>query len=241
MRGPRLTRGIGGLLLAIPALLAGRACPASDARASEIDMLLFGSLDAGGDTFLTFGTKVGLTSLAQDGFTALASVGGGRRSEHGAEGARARYTVAAAAVAGYQWFFDWGVAAAYAGPEATTEMLVAGRDVDALPTRFGLRLHGEVWARPTDATLLQATAVAGSARDSLWARIAWGYRLYETYIGPEAALYTDTTGYAKWSLGLHATDFALGRYSFRASAGVQSEAARARARPYLTLSVWSPL
>ncbi|WP_457107600.1 cellulose biosynthesis protein BcsS [Methylobacterium sp. P5_C11] len=211
------------------------------ARASEIDTLLFGSLDAGGDTFLTLGAKVGLSALAQEGFATLATVGGGRRAERGADGPRARYTVAAAAVAGYQWFFDWGVIAAFAGPEITKEMLLAAPRVDALPTRFGLRLHGEVWARPTEATLLQASVVAGSARDSLWARLAWGYRLWETYIGPEAALYTDATGYAKWSLGLHATDFSFGRYSVRASAGLQSETGRARASPYLTLSVWSPL
>ncbi|MGT2487131.1 cellulose biosynthesis protein BcsS [Methylobacterium oryzae CBMB20] len=92
-------------------------------------------------------------------------------------------------------------------PEIAREMLVAGPQLDVRPTRLGLRLHGEVWARPTEATLLQASAVAGSARDSLWARLAWGYRLWETYLGPEAALYADGTGYAKWSLGLHGTDF----------------------------------
>lgn len=222
-------------------VLAGIVGFASTAHASEIDTLLFGSLDAGGDTFLTLGAKVGLTSLAQEGFVALATVGGGRRTESGADGPRARYTVAAAALAGHQWFFDWGVVAAYAGLETTSEMLIAGPTRDALPTRFGLRLHGEVWARPTAATLLQATAVAGSARDSLWARLAWGYRLWETYLGPEAALYTDATGYAKWSLGLHGTDFALGRYSLRASVGLQTEPRRARACPYVTLSVWTPL
>ncbi len=165
-------------------VLAGIVGFASTAHASEIDTLLFGSLDAGGDTFLTLGAKVGLTSLAQEGFVALATVGGGRRTESGADGPRARYTVAAAALAGHQWFFDWGVVAAYAGLETTSEMLIAGPTRDALPTRFGLRLQGEVWARPTAATLLQATAVAGSARDSLWARLAWGYRLWETYLGP---------------------------------------------------------
>ncbi|MEE7491468.1 cellulose biosynthesis protein BcsS [Methylobacterium oryzae CBMB20] len=230
--------GLAPLICTGLAVIAGHA---GAAAASEIDTLLFGSLDAGGDTFLTVGAKAGLTSLAQEGFAALASVGGGRRAEHGADNARTRYTVAAAALGGYQWFFDWGVVAAYAGPEIAREMLVAGPQLDVRPTRLGLRLHGEVWARPTEATLLQASAVAGSARDSLWARLAWGYRLWETYLGPEAALYADGTGYAKWSLGLHGTDFALGGYSFRASAGLQSETGRGRACPYVTLSVWSPL
>lgn len=231
--------GLCGPVLAT--LLSGLVGSTSPVGAGEIDTLLFGSLDAGSDTFLTVGAKAGLTSLEQDGFAALASVGGGRRAERGPDGPRARYTVAAAALAGYQWFFDWGAVAAFAGPETAREMLIAGPQFDALPTRYGLRLHGEVWARPTEATLLQASAVAGSARDSLWARLAWGYRLWETYLGPEAALYADGSGYAKWSLGLHGTDFALGRYSFRASAGLQSERGRGRACPYLTLSVWSPL
>ena len=43
-----------------------------------------------------------------------------------------------------------------------------------LPPRFGLRLHGEIWARPTEETLLQATLIAGTSLDSIWARIAWG-------------------------------------------------------------------
>ncbi|WCS25191.1 cellulose biosynthesis protein BcsS [Methylobacterium sp. NMS14P] len=237
----RLAQKISGRASAIATVLSGLAGIASPARASEIDTLLFGSLDAGGDTFLTVGAKAGLTSLAQEGFAAVASAGGGGRAERGADGPRVRYTVAAAALAGYQWFFDWGVVAAYAGPEIAREVLIAGPQRDALPTRFGVRLHGEVWARPTEATLLQASAVAGSTRDSLWARLAWGYRFWETYLGPEAALYTDGTGYAKWSFGLHGTDFALGRYSFRASAGLQSESGRGRACPYVTLSVWSPL
>ncbi|MGH1588595.1 cellulose biosynthesis protein BcsS [Methylobacterium phyllosphaerae] len=232
---------IGDFASGLFALISSIAFFTVPARASEIDTLLFGSLDAGGDTFLTLGAKLGLGDLAQEGFATLATVGGGQRAERGADGPRARYTAAAAAVAGYQWFFDWGVIAAFAGPEVAKEVLLAVPRVDVLPTRFGLRLHGEVWARPTEATLLQASAVAGSARDSLWARLAWGYRLWETYIGPEAALYTDATGYAKWSLGLHGTDFALGRYSVRASAGLQSETSRARAGPYLSLSVWSPL
>ncbi|MEE7502769.1 cellulose biosynthesis protein BcsS [Methylobacterium mesophilicum] len=241
MASPRPAPTIAGRAPVLATLLSGLAGSPNPVGAGEIDALLFGSLDAGGDAFFTVGAKAGLTSLAQDGFAALASGGGGRRVECAPDGPRTRYTVAAAALAGYQWFFDWGAVAAFAGPEIAREMLLAGPQFDALPTRFGLRLHGEVWARPTEATLLQASAVAGSARDSLWTRLAWGYRLWETYLGPEAALYTDGTGYAKWSLGLHGTGFSLGGYSFRASVGLQSESGRSRAHPYLTLSVWSSL
>lgn len=208
--------------------------------AGEIDTLLFGSLDASAATFLTVGAKAAWDSLDKDGFVALASLGGGRRDERGSTEARQRYTAGAALVVGYQWFFDWGVMAAYAGPEGVREMLLDRRGPSALEPHLGLRLQGEIWARPTAATLVQASAVAGSARDSVWARLAWGYRLWETYVGPEVAGYTDASGYRKWNLGLHGTDFALGRYSFRVSAGLQSETGRRGPGPYLALAVWSP-
>ena len=123
------------------------------ARAGDIDALVFGSFDAGAATFATAGAKLGPAPLDHDGFALLASVGGGRRNERGgctcAPGrgydlALTRYTVSGAAVLGYQWFFDWGVVAAFAGPEGTVEMLTDGRSVAAQPARFGLRLHGEV-------------------------------------------------------------------------------------------------
>ena len=210
------------------------------ARAGEIDTLLFGSLDAAAATFVTTGVKIGLPDLDRDGAVVLASLGGGVRDERGSDGARQRDTAAGALVLGYQWFFDWGVVAAFAGPEITREMLIGGRGMALLPIRYGLRLHGEIWARPTEATLLQVTAIAGSARDSLWARAAWGYRLRGTYLGPEIGLYTDASGYRKSHFGLHATDFAVGRFNLRVSVGVQSETGRRTIDPYMAISVWSP-
>ncbi|MCJ2057665.1 cellulose biosynthesis protein BcsS [Methylobacterium sp. J-048] len=216
------------------------AAPAS-AVGGEIDALLFGSLDAGAATFLTVGAKLGLGPLDHDGFVALTSVGSGRQRERGDFGLpRTRYAFSAAAVLGYQWFFDWGVAAIFSGPEGSIEMLVDPRALAALPAAYGLRLHGEIWARPTENTLLQATAILGSTRSSLWTRLAWGYRAWGAHIGPEVSVYGDETGYRKWNLGLHATDFAIARYSFRVSAGLQTESGRRRASPYVALAVWSP-
>ncbi|MDP4004423.1 cellulose biosynthesis protein BcsS [Methylobacterium sp. NEAU K] len=211
------------------------------AGAGELDALLFGSLDAGAATFMTVGAKLGLDSLDHEGFVMLASLGGGRRQERSdCDYARTRYSFSAATVFGYQWLFDWGTVATFAGPEGTSDMLADGRALAALPAAYGLRLHGEVWARPSEDTLVQATAVGGSARDSLWARLAWGYRLWGTYFGPEMSVYADATGYRKRNLGLHGTDFALGHYSFRVSAGLQTETGRRGAHPYLGLAVWAP-
>jgi len=224
-------------VLAAPTLLA-QALPA---RSGEIDTLLFGSLDAASATFLTVGAKFGLGSLDKDGFVALASVGSGRQRERGDFGLpRTRYTFSAAAVLGYQWFFNWGVAAIFAGPEGSVEMLADPHAPMVLPAAYGLRVHGEIWARLTENTLLQATAIGGSTRSSLWARLAWGYRCWDAYLGPELSVYGDETGYQKWDLGLHATDFAIARYSLRVSVGLQTESGRRRASPYVALAVWSP-
>lgn len=248
MRGLRFSSGcrrrVAWAAASLLALVGGPA-----AGAGEVDALVFGSLDAGAATFVTAGAKLGLGPLDHEGFAMLASVGGGRRDERGGcacaprggyDLALTRYTVNGAVVLGYQWFFDWGVVAAFAGPEGTRDLLTDGRALSALPARVGLRLHGEVWARPSETTLLQATAIAGSARDSVWARLAWGYRLWDAYLGPEASFYTDETGYRKWNLGLHATDFSISRYSFRVSAGVQTETNVRRMSPYVGVAVWTP-
>lgn len=215
-------------------------CSSIAADGGELDTLLFGSLDAGAASFATAGVKLGLPTLARDGAVALVSLGGGRQGERGSDGSRHRYTALGGVVLGYQWFFDWGVVGVFAGPEVTAEMLAGSRGPTLLPTRAGLRLHGEIWARLTEATLVQGTLVAGTARDSVWARAAWGYRLWGAYLGPEASLYTDATGYRKWNLGLHGTDFTLSRYSMRVSAGLQGETSRQGAGPYVALAVWSP-
>ena len=233
-------------ILALGLLLSG-ALPVR-AGDSGLDTLLFGSLDAGAARFLTVGAKIAFGGLDRQGFVILASAGGGRRTERAGcgcapfpEAARlTRYTALGAALVGYQWFYDWGVVAAFAGPEGSIEALTDGRGLAVLPAQVGLRLHGEIWARPTQETLVQGTAILGSARDSAWTRLALGYRLWGAYLGPEASLYADRTGYTKWNLGVHATDFALGGYRFRLSGGVQIESSEKRPSPYVALSVWTP-
>ena len=212
------------------------------AGAGEIDALLFGSLDAGAASFLSVGAKAAFDGLGQSGFVVMGSGGGGRRAEAGCGcgASLTRYIAIGAVVGGYQWVSDWGVVALQAGPEASIEALTDGLKLAALPLRWGLRLQGEVWARPTAETLVQANAVLGSARDSAWVRIGVGYRVWDTYFGPEASLYTDRTGYAKWNLGIHATDFAFGAYSFRLSGGIQIESSERRPSPYVALSAWTP-
>jgi hypothetical protein len=220
-------------MLAFPVSQASASSPIPET--SPASLLLFGSLEASPSVFVTTGAKLALDRLDREGFVALGSLGGQRRSE----GDVTRGTATGAVVLGYQWFRDWGVVAAYAGPEGAMEVVSGCGCVRAPPLRLGLRLHGEVWAHPTDATLFTATLVTGTARMSAWGRLAWGTRHWGAYLGPEIALYGDETGYRKWNLGLHATDFTLGPVSLRLSAGLQL-ASDQDPGPYLSLAVWTP-
>lgn len=241
---PRRSPHLGRWLATLGMLLADVPI----AAAGEWDVVLFGSLDAGAATFLSAGAKIAPGGATRDGFVLIASVGAGQRHERGVcacarlpvVSSLSRSTALGAAVVGYQWFHDWGIAALFVGPEGSAEVLSGSAGSLVLPPRWGLRLHGEIWARPSDETLLQATVILGSSREDAWGRLAWGYRIWGAYLGPEASLYADPTAYRNWNFGLHATDFALGRFGLRASAGVQFETDQ-RPSPYLALAVWTPL
>ncbi|WP_455977323.1 cellulose biosynthesis protein BcsS [Methylorubrum populi] len=204
--------------------------------------VLFGSLDAGASVFSTSGAKIAFDRFERDGPVALVSAGGGFRLEGGAGAPlRMRTTTLGAALGGYQFIRDWGAVTVFAGPEISWEMLAGPGGEGALPVRMGLRLHGEIWARPSQDTLTTATAIVGSARGDAYARLSWGYSLFGAYLGPEIALYGDRTDYRKWNIGLHATDYTLGGYRLRLSAGCQIETPRDRLGPYLSLALWSAL
>lgn len=232
MVGPRIRRSIDSSVLVAAAFRAFCVCAAAKGASAQdhaSSSVIFGSLDAAPSAFATAGVKVGLNRIDREGLAVLLSGGGGFRSERLSFGGSrpspilTRWTGAGAAVVGYQWFRDWGVMALFAGPESAIEALSGGGVLRTLPTRLGLRLHAELWARPSAETLLTGTAIAGSARGDLWARLSYGVRIRGTYFGPEAAVYTDGTGYEKWSVGLHATDLPLGDIRLRLSAGYLTE------------------
>ena len=104
---------------------AGGCFSGPQARAEELDLVVFGSMDGGVPGFGSSGAKV---AQKEGGPALLASVGAGRQSETAvsATGARhaAQRTVATAAlVFGYQWFREWGVLSAFVGPEGTVTRL----------------------------------------------------------------------------------------------------------------------
>ncbi|MER2251191.1 cellulose biosynthesis protein BcsS [Methylorubrum podarium] len=227
-----------------PGLVVLAVVLGSPARADDTALraVLFGSMEAGASTFSAGGAKLAFDRFDRDGPVALVTAGVGvRREGGGRDPVLMRFTALGAALAGYQFIRDWGAVTLFAGPEASWEALSRPGHLQALPLRAGLRLHGEVWARPTETTLATATVILGSARGDAYLRLSWGTALFGAYLGPEAALYGDRTDYRKWSVGMHATDYALGGYRFRLSAGGQFETPLDRWSPYLALAIWSTL
>ncbi|WP_326493602.1 cellulose biosynthesis protein BcsS [Methylorubrum sp. SL192] len=218
------------------------ACDPARADDASLRTVLFGSMDAGASTFSAAGAKLVFDRFDRDGPVALVTAGGGVRLEGGGGmPVLMRFTALGAALGGYQFIREWGAVTVFAGPEASWEALSGPGFVQALPLRAGFRLHGEVWARPTETTLMTATVILGSARGDAYARLSWGTALFGAYLGPEAAIYGDQTDYRKWSLGLHVTDYAMGGYRFRLSAGGQLETPLNQWNPYVSLAVWSAL
>lgn len=217
----------------------------STASASELDVLVFGSLEGGTSAFLTAGLKIAPKSSPYDGPVMLVSVGGGAGIDRLACGctaphAQGHYAATASAVFGYQWTSPEGVIAAFVGPEATLDGYDPGTIAFHRDSEAGLRVQGEAWLHPSEATLMQATLIAGTAKESIWARLAWGYAAWSAYFGPEASLYADTTGYAKVSFGLHLTGLSFAAATFRVSAGATYEPRDRRLSPYFGLTAWRP-
>jgi hypothetical protein len=135
-----------------------------------------------------------------------------------------RPTVQASAMIGYQWTLDRVFVAGFIGPEVDAQQPVTIGEIPRLShPRLGLRIQGELWAHPTENTLLTATVVAGTARGHLWGRTAFGYRIWnDVFIGPEASL-SMTETYREWRVGAHVTGLQLGRFTFGLSGGWRGE------------------
>ena len=172
-------------IAALVLIAGGSPAAAEDAGLRTV---LFSSLDAGASVFSTSGAKVAFDRFDRDGPVVMVSAGNGMRLEGGGRlPVLVRTTLLGAALGGYQFVRPWGVVTVLAGPELSVEMLAGAGQAVLLPLRSGVRLHGEVWARPTEATLATATVILGSGRGDAWARLSWGYALFGAYLGPEAA------------------------------------------------------
>lgn len=242
---------IAALLAAILGGAGLQPARAGEAEREAVRTVLFGGFDAGSSSFVSAGAKHAFEDVNASGVLLMGGAGYGARFERDHNGPHARWglrpplvvrhTMIAHAMAGHQWSFDWGVVQVFAGPEIAYEYLASPYAGRREGPRLGGRVHGEVWARPTDETLLTLTAIAGSARTDVWSRASLGYRLWGVYLGPETALYADRTGYRKWTAGLHATGLELRTLTIRVSAGWLYEERARRTGAYVALSLWRPL
>jgi hypothetical protein len=219
---------------------AGICFSGPQARAGDLDLLVFGSMDGGIPSFGSSGAKV---ALKEGGPALLASVGAGQQSEIVAPAMGIRHavqrTVATAAVVfGYQWFREWGVLGAFLGPEGSLSRLTDGAATASQTVETGLRLQGEAWVRPNESSLIQATLIASTTRRSVWTRLAGGLRVEEGYLGPEIGLYADATGYRKWTFGFHATDYMVAGLHLRVTLGGQIRPESRHMAPYVGLTTW---
>lgn len=236
-----------GVLILAAAGTGARATPRDEElfmRPIDQRWVLFGSADVGGSTFLSGGSKQALTGpLDRAGFLALETTGIGLTRETIRLGDLRvpiqRFVHQGAVLGGYQHMFGPLYVAAYAGPEASHEQIAyEGRFARFAQPRLGVRGQLEIWWNPTPDTLLTTTVVAGSARNSIWARASAGIRLFDkTFVGPEVTVYTTPT-YRETRIGLHLTGPRIGIVNLRLSGGVMTDEGRKPNAAYGGLSAW---
>lgn len=229
----------------VGALLCAGSSPvlSQEPSADEPNLVLFSSAELGRSSSVNSGFKRMLGEpLDTSGFVLMGSVGTGRLRDRVAletHLAQIDYiSTQGSLLVGYQWVTDRAVFALLVGPEGDYRNVLAdGAFVGRSRPVFGARLQGEVWAHPSDTTLVTGTLIVGTALPHLWGRVSWGYRIWrDVHLGPEAAVSMEED-YREARIGFHATGIRMGRYNLRISAGgVFSE--RGQPSAYLGLTTY---
>lgn len=220
-------------------------------RQKDLRTVFFGSLDAGNSRFASLGVKRTLNgNLDESGPVGMLSAGLGAREERvdavpGARRTMLRPSAEGSALLGYQWALGRVFLAGFVGPELDIGERAAS---SVSTTRIGARVQGELWAHPSETTLVTAAIVTGTARGHVWGRVSAGQQAWRhVFVGPEIGLYRTET-YRELRLGLHATGFEVGRLKVRLSGGwrwddgrPEGERKGARKGGYLGLSGHIPL
>jgi hypothetical protein len=80
----------------------------------------------------------------------------------------------------------------------------------------GLRTGFELWYQPSATTMLAMDASATTIGPSLWARFAYGWRVFDRfYIGPEIAGLASNGNYSQFRAGVHVTGLKYAMFSRR--------------------------
>lgn len=212
-------------LAAVATVALASPAIADDEEAEErspLSAVLFGSLEAGPTkTFAALGLKKALTGgLATSGFRALLKIGGAQEQARRQHPRGIAYKSEAQALIGYEWRIGDSFLSLYIGSDYEGEQRQEPRGT-IISSRYGTRLHGDLWMTPTPTTMLQASAYASTLDGRLWGRVAPGWLVPQGFhLGPELEAYRGRD-YHKLRLGLHLTGLRFLGLNWRVSGGWQ--------------------
>lgn len=192
---------------------------------TQLNSVIFGSLDISGSPYAAAGFKRGLFGpVDRSGFTLLGAAGLGRdenRDPFAPRGRRRTTTSEGQLFLGYQWFGDAGAGlVVHAGLKGQhrSEPHPSGRQDEAF--RLGPAILIDAWLPLSEALLLDTTLAATTIRSSIWARLALATPISWRGLkaGPELIGARDD-GSREAKVGLHLGGLALGPVMMRLSGG----------------------
>jgi len=194
---------------------------------SPLSTVLFASLEAGPTkTFVSGGMKSALgAGLASSGFRTMLKIGGSQEEARRQRPRGIAYKSEAQALIGYEWRIGDTFLSLYAGSDYEGEQRQEPLGT-VTTSRYGARLHADLWMTPTQGTMLQASAYASTLDGRLWGRVAPGWLVPQgvyldgAYLGPEIEAYRGRD-YHKLRLGLHLTGLRFLGLNWRISGGWQ--------------------
>ncbi|RDJ27356.1 cellulose biosynthesis protein BcsS [Bosea caraganae] len=202
-------------------------------------IVFFGSLEAGpGKTFTSFGSKqaFGADGLDAGGFRLMNKLGLSREQARRLVPRGKAYKVESQFLIGYEWRFSDSFFSLYAGPDIEAEYRELGCGCYYGVSRISARLQADLWATPTDATMVQLSAYVSGLDRRAWGRLALGHKIDRgLHLGPEVELYRQS-GYDKLRVGLHLTGLRLFGATWRLSGGWEDTSDR-DVGAYATLGV----
>lgn len=225
----RKTRQCNSLVAAgIATFIVLCAAPFDAARAGEFarddDTLLFftgadlwrqGSFSFAGGVWSPAG-------LDRDGFTFKLLLGAGSYQYHSdALGEVTGRQATGFAMAGYRFVRGKLFVSVFAGLDVQHHYFTpydSGNDLAG--THAGIRGNVELWYEPNANTMFAADASVSSIGPSYSGRIAFGWRIAESfYLGPEALVFANGDDYRQFRTGLHLTGLRTGTLEWSFAAG----------------------
>jgi hypothetical protein len=204
--------------------VAGVNCAFAEPEANGVRVdhyLLFSGFDVwrnGG--FIHGGLLWSPNGLANEGFTLKALIAGGSyQYQSGTTDITGRQALAAV-MPGWRFKGDRFEFVVFAGPDLQSHHLTPDDPGNRLRgTSIGLRVGGDIWYQPTDMMMATASVSASTIGPNIWARAAFGWRLFNwAWVGPEASAFGDHS-YSELRIGIHATAFKTGLFEWSAGVG----------------------